>query len=155
MLQMYYAKRKTLIKESKLKFSFDVRSDMKVPKIKGADATYLERPLEDIIQEHFFKEFGYYQTWPRLKPATLDQRQRQGFPYPAYPMLFKRGDVQRSYKILLSTPEKIAFGSKNEIAVYLEVGTKKMEGRRRLYLMSKEYDILGNILADNFAKTLI
>ena len=152
---MYIARIKPTIIKSDLKFSFESRSDIKTLSARGADARYLSWWLENIFKQHAWGEKTWRGRWPKLMPATLAQRQREGFPYPAYPMLFKRGDVFRSYKFLFMSAEKITYGSENEIAVYLEMGTKKMKARSRLYLTTPELNELGNMLADNLEQTMI
>lgn len=146
--------RPTII-SSDLKYSFESETDLRDPSLKGADARLLQNKLQKMFDEHAWGEKTWRGRWPKLKPATIAQRQREGFPYPTYPMLYKRGDVFESYRYLLMSAEKITFGSENEIATYLEMGTKKMKARSRLYLTTKELDELGNILADNLSQTLI
>lgn len=152
---MRIARIRPAIIQSDLKYSFESRTDIRDPSLKGADARLLQGKLQEIFEEHAWGEKTWRGRWPKLQPATLKQRQREGFPYPTFPMLYKRGDVFESYRFTLMKPERITFGSENEIATYLEMGTKKMKARSRLWLKKDELDELGNMLADNLAGTLV
>lgn len=124
-----------------------------------ADHQSLERATK-LLQKAVKDKFGTYQPsagkfveWAELADSTQDQRERLGYE-PDEPLL-REGDLRESIQTLVRDNEGYV-GSNSDIAVYQELGTKRIPPRSFLGSAAVEnVENIGNIVGEGVVMALV
>ncbi|HTU54968.1 MAG TPA: hypothetical protein VMF62_13455 [Acetobacteraceae bacterium] len=120
-------------------------------------ATAVEEALERaavIVEKEAKREIGHYQqaagrfpAWPKLKPATIAEKMREGYAPPDNPLKrsgWMRASIEHQvHAEALSGEAQI--GSNDPVAEYQEEGTERMDARSFLgrAAVRKEEEVVG------------
>ena len=115
--------------------------------------------LKPLIQDDLLYNFDHQgQTvgdpWPPLKPSTVEDRRRKGFP-PGPPLL-RTGRLRNlvSNPVLDYRQNQIHIEVQDDIAAYHQNGTNRMPARPPVALSEEQIDNLEQSLAEGIGKRL-